>query len=293
MVLHMADFQETRDTRPTFDERMLPELVKGQLDKLNEVAASVESAIEAANKAEEQAKEAKNKSAGRGFFTDKKRVAIEELQSAGIDMANAVQASAKAQKTSFEFQTRLAEIAKYLFSMGVRNIAANRLVVRELEARLKGASEEEISELARQEIMAVVMQLKDQEDLLKKQENLRQKQEKMADDLTALNNKTKFVLTQTDELDLRLKSQEMQQRDSAAVIESLGQLVKQQQQESLFLQQQLLEQRELLNALRETLVIAEANAKQATSNLRSALNQRTSLLVAMVVTASAAIYFLM
>ena len=55
----------------------------------------------------------------------------------------------------------------YLFGLGVSNLAMNRSVVRGVEMRLKGASEEELDELARQEILGVVRQLKAQEDIMK------------------------------------------------------------------------------------------------------------------------------
>lgn len=157
-----------RFTLSDFNEKGLPALIHEQVDKLNELDVSIKHALESAESARESAIEAERKSAGFG----KKRVAIEELQTAGLDLAKAVQSGAEAQKISFEFQTKLAEISKYLFGLGVSNIASNRFVVRELELKLKDASEEEISELARQELMLVVKQLKEQEDILIKLENL-------------------------------------------------------------------------------------------------------------------------
>jgi hypothetical protein len=127
---------ESQHIRPSFDESMLPELIQGQIGRLNELGACVKSALDAAAAAEKQAETARNLSAGRGVFTDHKRAAIEGLQAAGIEMAKAVQSSASAQKTAFDFQKRLAEVTKYLFSLGVSNVVANRVVVRELEARL-------------------------------------------------------------------------------------------------------------------------------------------------------------
>lgn len=231
------------DIRSSFDERLLPSLIQSQIGKLNELNACVKSALDAAEQAEKCAKAAGELSAGRGFFKDKKREAIEELQSAGINLAGAVQSGAKAQKTAFEFQTRLVEVTKYLFSLGVSNIAANRVVVRELEARLRGASEAELSELARQEIMAVVIQLKEQEDLLKKLEDLRDKQARMDEELKAhnklLSNKIAYVLTQTDDLDLRLKDQTVQQQISLGTIDGFDQELKRQKEEVSTLRQQV------------------------------------------------------
>ncbi|MEF7664384.1 MULTISPECIES: hypothetical protein [Bacillus cereus group] len=150
-----------------FNEKDLPVMIQGQISKLKELDKSVKKAMKAADVAKDSANSARSKSAGFG----KKKVAIEELQSAGIDLAEAVQSGAEAQKISFEFQTKLAEISKYLFGLGASNIASNRFVVRELEMKLKGASKEELSELARQELISVVKQLKEQEDILRKQEN--------------------------------------------------------------------------------------------------------------------------
>lgn len=148
----------------------LPALIHDQVHQLNELDESVKEALELAENANRSASSARNRSAGFG----RKKAAIEHLQSAGYDLAKAVESGAIAQKISFEFQTKLAEISKYLFGLGASNIASNRFVVRELELKLKGASEEELSELARQELITVVKQLKEQEDLLNKIENVSQ-----------------------------------------------------------------------------------------------------------------------
>ncbi|WP_438315447.1 hypothetical protein [Sporosarcina sp. FA9] len=150
------------------DEKTLPTLIYEQVDKLKALDVSIQDVLLSAEAAIESANKAENRSAGFG----KKKVAIEELQTVGVDLAKAVQSGAKAQKISFEFQTKLAEITKYLFGLGVSNIASNRFVVRELELKLKNASQEEISELARHELMSVIKQLKEQEDILIKLENL-------------------------------------------------------------------------------------------------------------------------
>ena len=59
----------------------------------------------------------------------------------------------------------MTQAIRYLFGLGVSNLAANRTVVRELELKLKNASKEELSELARQEITNVILQLRAQEDM--------------------------------------------------------------------------------------------------------------------------------
>jgi chromosome segregation ATPase len=79
------------------------------------------------------------------------------------------------QKLTLEYQEKITQITQYLFGLGVSNIAANRSVVRQLELKLKGASKEELSELARQELLNVVKQLKAQEDIMEKQSKLSSK----------------------------------------------------------------------------------------------------------------------
>jgi DNA-binding ferritin-like protein (Dps family) len=137
--------------------------------KLNELAKTVKKALDAAKKAEDAADKVQDRTV---TFWGGRKEAIEELQTASVSIADSVASNAEAQKVSFEFQTKLAEITKYLFGLGVSNIASNRIVVRELELRLNGASKEELSELARQEMLMVIKQLKDQEDILIKQEEL-------------------------------------------------------------------------------------------------------------------------
>ena len=222
---------ESQHIRPPFDERMLPELIQGQIGKLNELDALVKLAVGAAANAEKQANTARNLPADRRVFADPKKKAIESLQTASVELAKAVQSSARAQNAAFDFQTRLAEVTKYLFSLGVSTVAANRLVVRELEARLRGASEEELSELARQEILAVVKQLKEQEDLLNRQEELRKRQERHDIKITNL-------LAQTDDFDLRLRAHDDHQRVFASLINGLGIESNQQKQEISTLQLQ-------------------------------------------------------
>lgn len=179
------------------NENDLPTIISGQINQLNELNVGVKKALADAEKARSSAEIAKKKSAG----AFKKKEAIEELQSASIDIADAVKSQADAQKLSFEFQTKLADISKYLFGLGISNIASNRSVIRELELRLDHASEEELSDLARREILSVVKQLKDQEDILQKQEDLAKQQVFFADNL----NEQRLINTTIEN---RLKSQE-------------------------------------------------------------------------------------
>lgn len=149
----------------------VPSIIQEQFNGLKALKENVSEATKKAESAKDSAKSAKEKSAGLFY----KKEAIESLQEATVDLADAQISAAQAQEVSFEYQKKIAKITKYLFALGVSNIAMNRSVVRELELKLKGASEEELDELARQEIITVVKQLKAQEDIVKKQSDLTEK----------------------------------------------------------------------------------------------------------------------
>lgn len=149
----------------------LPGIISEQVILLNDLDKKVKAATEQAETAKSSADLAADKSAG--WFQNKE--AIEAIQLSQSVIAEAVVLEAEAQKIAFEFQTQLAQITKYLFGLGVTNLGLNRSVVRELKLKLEGASAEELSDLAKQEIINVIRQLKAQEDLLQKQEELDKK----------------------------------------------------------------------------------------------------------------------
>ena len=151
------DNVEVLDIR--LNELDYPAYVQNEIKAMRESERKVQSAVNMANVAKDTASTAKSKSAGWG----KKKVAIQTLQGAVKDLAEAVVGQADAQKAQFECQNRIVEVTKKLFALGVSNITANRIIVRELELRLKEASEDEISELERREINNVVEQLKARE----------------------------------------------------------------------------------------------------------------------------------
>jgi len=149
-----------------FNPSELPQIISNQVQKMTELDFKIKKVMKDAEKAKKTANDANKKIT---FFSGRKE-AIEELQSSGKSLALAIQTNAEALQLSFEFQKELADISKFLIRLGVSNIVQNRIVVRQLELKLKGASQKEISELAREELLSVVRQLKAQEDLLYKQE---------------------------------------------------------------------------------------------------------------------------
>lgn len=249
------------------DDNRLPELIQAQIGKLNELDEGVKKALADAKLAETSARKARQQSADRGFFTDNKKAAIEELQRAGIALADAVTSGTKAQKLSFEMQKRLAEITKYLFTLGVSNIAANRTVVRELEMRLRSASEEELSELARTEVLSVIKQLKEQEDLLRKQDQ-------MGRTLSGHDTKISHLLAQTDDLGQDVKEQKDLYGTLTETVGTLQQESGRQQADMSSLQEQSLAQQIELEALTKGLAQAHSRTLAETHDLKLRLQEQ-------------------
>lgn len=172
----------------------LPVVIAEQYDKLKELEDNVERAYTLAQSASDSADNAYYKSAGFGH----KKAAIESLQDAVKDLGSAQISAAEAQKISFEYQTKLAEITKYLFGLGASSIAMNRSVVRELELKLKGASAEEISDLAKQELVNVVTQLKAQEDIMLKQDKIMKEVKANHEGISQINADITKINSETD-----------------------------------------------------------------------------------------------
>ncbi len=171
----MADQDILKIRVENVDEKQVPELIQSQLTVMSELKKEIE---RASNKAFE-AKEAVINEVDAGSLS--KKAAIESLQSATLDLANAQESAMNAQKLQFDYQQKLADITKFLFRLGLTNIAMNRVVVEELEYKLRNASQEEIDELARAEIENLLKRLKMQQDIDQKQTELTKLLKEQAD----------------------------------------------------------------------------------------------------------------
>ena len=199
----------------------LPTIIGNTFKHISEVDRKISNAVSRANEAKKLAVEASQKNAGWSFFGSDKKEAIEALQSAAISQANALSDSVDANKELFNNQKKMSEALRYLFGLGVANIAANRTVVRELELKLKNASQEELSELARQEITNVILQLRAQEDMQYKLENhdriLREHKvdiDKILGEINSFEERCKVILERTETLqdDVSKKEKELADR---------------------------------------------------------------------------------
>ena len=199
----------------------LPTIIGNTFKHISEVDRKISNAVSRAEEAKKLADEASQKNAGWSFFGSDKKEAIEALQSATVSQANALSDSVDANKELFNNQKKMSEALRYLFGLGVANIAANRTVVRELELKLKNASQEELSELARQEITNVILQLRAQEDMQYKLENhdriLREHKvdiDKILGEINSFEERCKDILDRTETLqdDVNKKEKELADR---------------------------------------------------------------------------------
>ena len=199
----------------------LPTIIGNTFKHISEVDRKISNAVSRAEEAKKLADEASQKNAGWSFFGSDKKEAIEALQSAAISQANALSDSVDANKELFNNQKKMSEALRYLFGLGVANIAANRTVVRELELKLKNASQEELSELARQEITNVILQLRAQEYMQYKLENhdriLREHKvdiDKILGEINSFEERCKDILDRTETLqdDVSKKEKELADR---------------------------------------------------------------------------------
>ena len=199
----------------------LPTIIGNTFKHISEVDRKISNAVSRADEAKKLADEASQKNAGWSLFGSDKKEAIEALQSAAISQANALSDSVDANKELFNNQKKMSEALRYLFGLGVANIAANRTVVRELELKLKNASQEELSELARQEITNVILQLRAQEDMQYKLENhdriLREHKvdiDKILGEINSFEERCKDILDRTETLQDDVSKKEKELADS-------------------------------------------------------------------------------
>ena len=187
----------------TVNVEKLPEIITTQIDTISVLEKKIRACDDSANNAMNYVSEKMHRYEDKGKWIFKHRSGntkdvVEDTQKAIDNLAKAQHVTVDALRQSFEFQRKLAEVSKYLFELGCANITVNRITVKAIEAKLKGASKKDISELARQEMLAVVKQLKEQEDILKKQEDLNAK---VKSNFERLNEKDRIDAAQSQRLE--------------------------------------------------------------------------------------------
>ncbi len=163
-------------------ESEVPAVISEQYKNIIEIDAKIQLATE---KCAEAKSVAEAQVCAKGL---NKVEAINSTQDAVRSIADAQAVLADAQKALLVNQQKMAEGMRFLLMLGASSIAMNRMVIEQLEAKLKQAESEQLSQSARDELIGVVR-------LLREQESTFQKQERMADQI-AKNKKAVKVHTQ-------------------------------------------------------------------------------------------------
>lgn len=185
---------------PQISEKDLPDYIASQVESLKKLEKKIKASDDSVQEAMNCVKRMVRYKDGRWllvFGSDNTEAVFKSEQEAIENIAKTQIFSVEALKQVFKFQQIISDTTKKLFALCCGNITMNMTAVRIITEKLSGASKEELSELARQELISVVRQLKAQQDILMKLE----KAEKKDKDITRrLDEKDKIDEEQTQHL---------------------------------------------------------------------------------------------
>lgn len=156
------------------------------LVQFNEIDNKIQKALENADNIKSKA--AQKHSAGWSFGGKDKRIAIEALQDVTSDLADSQVELVQTQEILFNAQKRLSQNMTTLYQIGAMSLAANRMVYNELKLKLSNASQEQLSELAKEELRRTIKQIEEMQDALIVQERQKQKILEHEQTIESLNN---------------------------------------------------------------------------------------------------------
>lgn len=172
----------------------VPALIQSQLTLLGEIRVRIDKAVKSAYGVK---KTVVNQVGGKSKGT---KESLEDLNKAAITIASSQIEAMTAQQISFEYQQKLADITRFLFCLGLTNISMNRVVVKELELKLREASEKELDDLARSEIEGLLKRLKAQQDIDKKLSDLSDRVKEQQEQLNAQEQQIKELQNKIDSM---------------------------------------------------------------------------------------------
>lgn len=172
----------------------VPALIQSQLTLLGEIRVRIDKAVKSAYGVK---KTVVNQVGGKSKGT---KESLEDLNKAAITIASSQIEAMTAQQISFEYQQKLADITRFLFCLGLTNISMNRVVVKELELKLREASEKELDDLARSEIEGLLKRLKAQQDIDKKLSDLSDRVKEQQERLNAQEQQIKELQNKIDSM---------------------------------------------------------------------------------------------
>jgi hypothetical protein len=190
LLLSSGGEKKIKDVEDITTEGDILKFVEESVTVIENIETKVSESMQRAEDAKKQADYAHGKKVG--LFN--KGEIITRLQNATCDISESITVSAEAQRLLFKHQCILADVCKKLFEIGIRNIDMTQKTICAIEMRLKGASEEEISDLARTELLNVVRQLKAQEGLYFKHQRMSEKVKRLETIINELSDTQKKMI---------------------------------------------------------------------------------------------------
>ena len=160
--------------------REVPRIITTSVDSLKKIQSKISETRKQANNAKDQAMSAWRVEVG---FWHRTTPALEALQRAGKSQSEALVGISEGQELLFAQQCILAQLTKNLFMLCMENKARALIAVKQIRAQLQGASQEEISDIARNEMQKTIQQLKRQIDIIEQQERLQNKVNSLENEL--------------------------------------------------------------------------------------------------------------
>jgi hypothetical protein len=151
------------------DESVIPQIVTEKINKVAEIDFKITELERDADYAKKKAEDAKQQKVN---FLGGGKDAIMSLQDSAVETNNVVFEIANVQKLTLELLQQQESNIKDILMLGVSNLANNRCVIKELENKLTGANEGELSEMRQQEIFDLIKELKAQQDFMEKQQRM-------------------------------------------------------------------------------------------------------------------------
>lgn len=145
---------------------------------LSNIKKEIEITLENADNAKEEIMDAgtndyKTSVFNISFFKSSTEESIKKMQESTYYLSNVVIDISNNQIIFWDYLKKISEITKFLFNLGISNIATNNIVVHYLEKKLSDASKEELDDLAREEVENVVERLKKQQELESRYEDFK------------------------------------------------------------------------------------------------------------------------
>lgn len=138
------------------------EITQYKVDDAQQYIAKIEKDTSSAI---ERYRELKGMKPSKFWTVGRNKAKAEKTQEVLGDVIDAVDNNANATKALFNDITKMACYSRKLYALGIMGVASNRMVVRRIKMELEHASEEKLSELARQELESVIDDLQRQEAL--------------------------------------------------------------------------------------------------------------------------------